>query len=296
MGPGELTSLAAAFFLATDTIALYDATLKRISLFVNGAYVPPTLDVSRWRRGSDYAVNIVGRFPDGRWLQTLQSRTSKAGVAVQRVIDTTWLMAGTPPTPPERLYMLPVRERVLVEHTKVIATFDVQDAAHFDGAVCDSGVVVVDSTGITRIDRNGRVTSRSSTAAFKTTVTERDRERWLTSALSSVPPGISSKELQPLLRDMIRGVAQVNPYVRIASDGTIWMSRRRGGLDRLSGASKVDYAFSGVNAVVAIGPERALTMSFDTATEVMSFNMSRFREVPAATGPSMGRCGAMFRW
>jgi hypothetical protein len=295
-GPGEFRSIFGAFFLTRDTIAVFDPIRRRISFFAGRVAMPQTADVSQWPPDYTMIINIVGRFSDGRWVARTQSPRQDLRAGANLVVDSVWLVAGAPPAEPSRIFLLPLRTRVWLIDGENRGLVDLAGVNNAVASVCDSGIVAVDTSGILRTNRLGRVTSRTSLEPWLEALTPEQRQRSLERLDYRYPGGYTQAAARPLIDKLTRNVKHRLPPVFIASDGMVWVRRGGKSYERVGLDGQADVTVRMTGNVVSFGSRHVITRTIENATDLERFSVASLDTVPSSRDRPMGTCQPMFRW
>ena len=309
-GPGEFQWPTAVFVLPRDSVAVWDAGLRRLTYYDRALTFDRTELFEQWDFGG-VDDGLVGRMADGRWVaRVTRTRTNpdeRAGV--RSIVDSARLVVGVYNAKPSEFLRLPLRRGVNVTSTSgknsSVRLLRLHDVNAGIGTICERGVVLVDSLGIRQVATNGAVITTTPHAPDRTAAVSRaDREMMvkmqMVGGLDALPEASS---IRAALDDIADGhPRRVAPhFVDVA--GGVWYSRGEAHfrsnavLDRVDSLGHTDAALrvDGFNPRDAIG-ERSLAMQrFDPHSEASVYLLARLPS-PIARANELGRCASSFRY
>lgn len=295
-GPGSLAGLGSAFLFG-DTLAVFDNNRLKLYHFVNGKLIAPSLDFSNWPSGGTERLRLIGRFVDGRWVAIHMQRQNRSPGNVREYADSTVLLVGQPQLTPDTLLQLPIQTRLVVRQGSSTILIALDEVAPSYVSVCDSGVVVLDSSEVKYYNVTGQLTSKVDLRRTKIPFLAARRDGILRLQMSGIEPGPVAYETQKAISSQLDKLSQVLPPALLDSRGQVWLMHHANlEFERVDRAGNFDFAFKSQNGVLAIGESRVLTSSIDRSTDLPTYAMFQ-SNTPASLRPTtMGWCQGMFAW
>ena len=299
-GPGEFLQLDGVFSFADDTLAAYDHLNGRVSTFRHGKLVGDNVRFDKWPMQGAESFELVGRFSDGRWVGLKTSPIKIPGEGLRIVVDTPALLAGKADEEPVLMMKLMPRRLVDVYDRPRISRVELEEVSAAIGAVCDEGVVVVDTTGVKYFDKMGRLTSSFSLAHLRQPMGKQQRAEIVSRAVNNALAVGGQQSLSRLLGEWIADVDSSFGVPLLDSRGRIWTS----GLSdekpvmrsfNTDGSSAGEFRIPYPAVIGAYGFVSAL---HDTLTDDFVIGVARIPRNAAgatATHSPMGWCSAAFR-
>jgi hypothetical protein len=295
-GPGSLTGLSAAFLFG-DTLAVFDNNRLKVYFFLDGRLAGPSLDFSLWPRGGDERVRLVGRFGDGRWVAIHVQRQDWPPSSVHEYADTTLLVVGQPEAVPATWLRLPVQTRLRVSQGNSTFLIALADVAPASVSVCDSGIVVLDSSGVKYFDTHGRITANIDLQRTKIPFGAVVGDGIIRLQMTGIPPGAIADETRRIIHKHLARIARVLPPTLLDLRGQIWLMHRASlEYQRVDRLGSFDFAFKANNSILAIGEGRVLTTSIDPSTDLPSYNLLKSHSPVGNRPPSLGWCQGAAAW
>jgi hypothetical protein len=283
-GPGEFRFIDRVLHLSGDTVAVYDAILRRLSFVVGEAVLERTVSAADWSAGNGGNLRVAGRMSDGRWvvLRTRGIQLHQPGDVV--VVDTPIVMVGRTTDSLTPLFRLPVRHRVDVVGPRWIGQLSLLTEAPGVLAVCHDGIIVADTSGTRYYDARGALQRTTSRPVSRTPTAAMPGGRsGLVRTILSDAAGAHG----PLAERTIRlWVAQLDSSMStplVDTDGAVWWRARR---DNASAYLTTDSArtphvwMKTGDAMLAARGSRAVFAVWDSTDEVQRFELRRLVSPP----------------
>ena len=297
-GPGEFQHLEAAFALPGDTLAGFDRMTQSITLFHAGIVVGESVRFVGWRTVTDATMKLVGRFNDGRWVAVPSINRSVRGVGLRFATDTPSLVVGNANAVPAHLIQL--QPRTVLDLVTTRAGFQPSISADVSpgiGAVCDAGVVTVDTTGVRYFDKNGKVVASFPIPVSRDALSRSFRAGIVQSALIGMPAGAEHDRVKQFFDDQISRVDSALNQPMLDSEGRAWLtSRTKAGtvFIRFDKKGVSDGTFQ-LRAPAVITRTSLVSLMPDSLDE-NAFRIFRIAPPKSAAPPAMGWCSAPFRY
>jgi hypothetical protein len=198
---------------------------RRVTIWVSDTLQRASVSLANWPRTmGPHQLRMAGRFADGRWVALAANDLDLSTQADRLIIDTPFVVVGLADAPPVRLLTLPTRRRISVfspsEGWNIASLFEIAPAQF---AVCDSGLLVVDTAGVRTYDRSGTLmTNRPLAVARSPRAPGSDADRRLRRLLiDDSYPWAKASTLQQL-RSWYDAVDSTLLMPTIDSHGLVW--------------------------------------------------------------------------
>ncbi len=303
-GPGEFRQLSRAFVLPADSVAVWDPTLRRMSFFDATLKLDRMESFVAWDFSGIYA-DVVGRFADGRWLATLTPfRGFEDGARL--VMDTATLVAGRSGEIPRRLLSLPPRAVVEVWQKGYGDRIDLSELNPRVGAVCDSGVVLVDSVHVRLISmrsQDARTWPLPRGGVPIRTANERDAIIGRATAWADALP--MRAQIRASVATLAKRYTSRMPQPTIDSRGALWYDRAlipslgNGLVERVEHAGRRSalVQHSGPIWSSHVGSNAIAVIDYGSDTTSLTVRIAHYaRGWDSHTSNALGRCFPAFRY
>lgn len=229
-GPGEFQNIGGIFSLPGDSVMVFDPISHRLHIF-DGAYSSAVDQViPEWTTEGSEQTTLVGRFSDGRLVgirrRLFVSRTS----AIVARVDTPQVVVGRLGSRPQPFFPLPILRSVSGGAGSVRFQLALGEIQTVVGAVCDEGIIVVDTSGVRVIDLAGRTVQNYSLPFARQTISEGERDEILDRAAGTVADPSARATSRLLLASSLKGVQSAFLVPTIDATGKLWFgvpNRRR---------------------------------------------------------------------
>lgn len=292
-GPGEFRLIDRVLHLPGDTVAVYDAILRRLSFVVGDAMLAGTVSVAAWSTGEGGALRVAGRMGDGRWvvLRTRAPRMHQQGDQV--VVDTPVVMVGRATDSLVPLFRLPVRRRVDVVAPQWIGQLSLRTEAPGVLAVCRDGIIVADTSGTRHYDARGRLQRANARPISRTPITATSGGRsGLVRGILSDAAGAQGPLAERTIRQWVDQLDSVMSLPHIDTDGVVWWRTER---DKVPEYERYDtdgallVRMTGADVLMAARSPRAVFAVWDSIEEVQRYELRRL--VPPLNGSPRADAG-----
>lgn len=229
-GPGEFRCPTAPYVLTADSIAIWDACLRRISVFTPTLKFVRSELFPRWNFRAD--SRPVGRLADGRWVGVLRSANgARPEVGIREATDSAQIVVGLSQQIPVEFVRLRNRSGLNVVSKMDRNNFSVTNARFEDfnagyGVVCETGVILADTGGVREINARGEQISKNPLPRAGKPLTDADRkdvvDRTMMFRLDSMPEASSIRtRLMEMASKFNRSM--LKPLIDV--DGQFWYRR-----------------------------------------------------------------------
>jgi hypothetical protein len=299
-GPGEFLSPQAVYSLHKDTLAVFDRQKLLVTLFTHGQTESSSIRFDRWPFNADDQLQLVGRFASGEWVALRRAPRQWRRPIVKSAVDTPALLVGGPDEPPRELLLLTPRRFVDFVSKGLVARIALDEIAPSIGAICDSGVVVVDTLGIRTFGSDGRMRSNSR-LPFKRVSVDRlgqglvgvvDRATYTIKAIGG------HGDVERALFAISEGADSVLQRPNIDALGLIWFPRATesgGAWVRVNQHGRILGAFKSEQSPALIGKRFAVTLGFDSTSASGALGVVRVPMVDVQN-TGLGRCSTPFSY
>ncbi|MEQ1693932.1 MAG: hypothetical protein ABMA00_21765 [Gemmatimonas sp.] len=312
-GPGEFQRPMSIFSLPSDSLAVWDTSLLRLSVFDGALGFSHTVRLDRWSTLMSFGMQLVGRFADGRWVGLVtmhEPGNPDAPTGVRSSVDTLVLFAGGDGEAPSEFIRLPLRPVVEVVLTRgpssTIRRLQMAAVSQGVGAVCERGMVLVDATGVRQLDPRGRTLVTYPSPRLGDSIrTRSQREAIVNEVLEAdIASSVVASKARGLLKRNLGGATERVATATIDADGALWYLRGSRTqqpfvLERVDRQGRDDVAIElQVFAMGASIGRTGVAMNLpgsDTTDNVAVFAHFPVAAVISSDGP-LGRCAAPFRY
>ncbi len=300
-GPGEFQSLHAVFPINADSLAAFDRARQTVSFVVQSKLSPVSLAFSQWEFDRHIGQTLIGRFRSGEWVALRSAPPHYRQEGAIAVVDTPLVLVGYPSSAPREMFRLPPRKMVDVMSTGTARRILLSDFSPAVGAVCESGLVLVDTTGVRFISPRGEIVS-----CFPLPV-RRIPIKWLVggrdgvveNSLYTVRHTPYRERVRQLLAEWATGVDSIMHPPSIDAEGnTWWPSFYKGGTayDRVDLNGGKTGRFSVERGAIMIGRQTYTSLGYDSTTGSLAYTVYRLPRRENVPVLRAGWCSGPFRY
>lgn len=226
-GPGEFRGIAALLALPHDSIAILDGMTRRITYLVNDTlHDAPSSSRGLGSMVEGRFVQPIGRFADGRWVGVTQPSVAWNERGERVIVDTPFIAAGRADSGTRRLLTLPMRPAITVSRENNSGVMSLSPLAPRVVAVCDSGLIIVDTLGVRVYDTEGAERSGMPLPIARRAVREARWEvaMWRRVLVDETHLPVSAVN-RALLGRWFDAVDSIMDTPRVDATGAVWFSR-----------------------------------------------------------------------
>ena len=301
-GPGEFELISAVFPITDDTLAVFDRRRQSMSFIVGAKLSAATVSFRAWDFEVNSAMNIVGRFKTGEWIALQSAPRGYRSQGVRAVVDTPTVVIGYPHTKPRALFRLPPRRMVDIMDGGTSYRVVLSDFSPAVGVVCQSGVVLADTSGVTYFDTRGQTFAHFSPPVRRMDVNRivGGREEIIKQALYTIRSSRYRLQVQEILRSWAADADSLmmnRPHID-ANGNTWWLIPSSTGVaySRIDAAGKPAGAFLAPGAAIFIGGPTFVSMGYDSTTETLAYSTHLLPRDVNAEATRVGLCSGPFRY
>lgn len=300
-GPGEFEYVEAVFPITPDSLAVFDRQRQSMSFVVQSRISPTTLAFNTWEFERNTGLRLVGRFKNGEWVALRSAPRNYMVSGVRSVVDTPVVVVGFPTSRPRELFKLAPRRMVDIMSAGVSYRTFLSDLSPAIGAVCELGVVLVDTSGVKYLGTRGETISSFPLPVSRVSVERlsggRDGivDRALYQARSSPDAGSARK----FLTDWASQVDSIMAQPSLDAEGRSWwptFAERGTAYIRVDHQGSVTGRFSASRGPMLIGRQTYTAMGLDSTTQSLAFSIYRLPRNDTVSAPVTGWCSGPFRY
>jgi hypothetical protein len=291
-GPGELMSIGFVISMPDAKVGVFDPALGRFSVFSSeGRFEQSTTVSGLASRSSD--VRVVGRFADGRFVGLSREFRHSADSSPRVFFDTATIIALDGKSEPTRVATIGAPARVAIGLSAVSVT----GLSRSFVSVCDSGFVVVDTTGVRVFGTDGQVRLRGAPLP-RFALSRRIKEQDVESAVSAIKDRTIAARAARMLSTRIEALDSMTLGGTVDAEGNLWAY-----MERPDGRSSyVQYSLSGLplreirlvraSRLLSVGTDIVVGATRSTSEEDVYYTKYYSLKKPVTVANRLGWCGA----
>jgi hypothetical protein len=299
-GPDEFNDVEGVFSLPGDTIMVFDRTRQIGYLYHQYKATGARIDFREWRFTEKLGQLLLGRFADGRWVASLGEPLPLVTQGVRVGSDSVHLLAGLPDAAPTRFASVAEVRQVDLLTEGNSYRFDLNEIAPGAGAVCESGVVLSDTTGVRRLSVDGQTASFAAHPFPRIPIEQFGGIDGIVESRTSIlAPGTLAEKARAALKEAGQNVDSVMSAALIDARGIVWYTRpgaKRGNAFALYADGKELQERFLAPGAYRIGSRFLLTWSSDPELEVPRYTAFRVGSSVSEARTGLGWCYGQFRW
>lgn len=281
-GPGELEHIALLQLLSDTTLLIADPSQGRAIIwrFANGGTT--TLSLPQSRSPRNVLPILVGYDENEQWVVRRFPMAAPQGVTARSVIESSTLVlvdsgGGRP------LMRLPARALVVASTPRGVLRTGLSGLAPAAFALCDSGYVNVDTSGVRRFSLSGVPMGSHRHRFGWVPMSQSSRREFIRGAVSGVTDARTRAEMTGLLENQAKMTDRFFAGFFIAPDGTVWARVRNATENAVvqldhDGAPKRAVAVPPGTAVVHVGVGYFIGMRTTGDPELPTFTLFSFAD------------------
>ncbi|MFY7923083.1 MAG: hypothetical protein ACOVSI_11765 [Gemmatimonas sp.] len=296
-GPGEILSIGPLQLLSDSTLLVPDAQQARATIWNFATDATSMIALHQRAVARNVVPSLIGYSGNQRWVSRQLPMAESRGVSVRSVSESSTLVL-VDSVESRTLVMLPPRALVVAPSSNRVSRMGLGALAPAALAVCDSGFVNVDTSGVKRYSPSGALLESHRHRLGWAPLHSDAKLAYITAAVSGVADSKIRRQMSTSLAALANRIDRLLVGFYIAPDGSVWIRVRTENenaivqLDK-SGAQKRRVAVPSGIAVAQVGIGHYVGMRITSDAETPQFSLFTFAE-GISDRHSLWRCGQQY--